>query len=291
MLTSLPKHRGQHGGLVAVGVLVSTSVVVWTTQTPPAKPPVAAEPADTIRSSAQRPAASVARPEPRPVASIKRPAPTKRGTVTATGLVTYDETRTSHVTAPVSGWFEKNPTVSVGRTVRQFEPLGVVYSAEVYAATVEVIKQVREFESQELLDAARVKLLRWGMPKPTLDRIEQTMKPQAALPIVTRVQGVVVAEQGAPRGLIEPGELFTVTDPTRVMVFAEVPDADAARLTAGMPAKLTVEGVANPIATKLSYVFRRSDEGMRTVRFDVHSYAKLKPGAKVGVMIPMRPGT
>ena len=126
------------------------------------------------------------------------------------------------------------------------------------------------------------------MPKPTLDRIEHTKKPQAALPIVTRVAGTVVAEQGVPRGLVEPGERFTVTDPTRVMAFVEVPEEEAAQVQIGMPAKLTIEGVRKPLASKVSYVFRRSVEGTRTVRFDIHSALKLEPGAKVEAVIPLK---
>jgi hypothetical protein len=283
MLRTLPKHRGQHGGLIAVGVLVSTSIVVWTTQSPP---PTHEEPAvaDSIRSAAQRPAASVAKaPEPVKVAAITPPK--RDGIAIGKGVVSFDERRTSRVAAPVAGWFEKKRAAAIARTVRQFEPLGVVYSVEVYAATVDLIKQVRDFESQDSLNAARVKLLRWGMPKPLLDQIERTQKPQAALPLVTRVPGIVVAEQGAPKGLVEPGELFTVTDPTNVMVFVEVPESYA--IEVGMPAKLKVDGVARPLATKVSYVFRRADEGMRTIRFDVHSSLRLQPGTPVEAAITL----
>ncbi len=287
MLTSLPKHRGQHGGVIAVGVLVATSIVVYTTQSPPPAPREA-ETSHTISSSAQRPAASLPRTQDRaqptatPIAVPSADPTTSRGT----GFVAFDEARTSHVMVPVAGWLEKRRPASVGRAVRQFEPLATVYSVEVYMATVDLIRELREFTSQDALNAARVKLLRFGMPKPTLDRIERTMQPSAALPLATRVPGIVVAEQGAPRGLVEPTELFTVTDPTRVMAFVEVPEADA--ITVGMPAKLTVDGVEKPLTAKVSYVFRRADEGMRTIRFDVQSRAKLTPGAKVTAVISLR---
>lgn len=285
MLTTLPKHRGQHGGLIAVGVLAATSIAVYTTQ-PRSSEPAPSEVAPAISSSAQRPAASVAS-TPAPVEKVATPAVVTDPTVSrGTGYVTYDETRTSHVTVPVAGWLVKKRPASVGRAVRQFEPLATVHSVEVYMATVEVIDQLREFTSQEALNAARVKLLRWGMPKPTLDRIEQTMRPTAALPLVTRVPGIVVAEQGTPKGLVEPTEVFTVTDRTRVMVFIEVPATDPVEV--GMPAKLSVEGVPKKISAKVSYVFRRADEGLRTIRFDVQSYAKLTPGAKVEATISLR---
>jgi Holliday junction resolvase-like predicted endonuclease len=292
MLTSLPKHRGQHGGLIAVGVLVATSAVVYTTSPKDPEPAPKQETSEVIRSSVQRPAASVAKtPEavaPALIPPTKAAVPADRTRATGTGYVTYDETRTSHVAVPVSGWLVKKRPASVGRAVRQFEPLATVYSVEVYMATVDLLEQVREFRSQEQLNQARIKLLRWGMPKPTLDQIEHTMKPQAALPIVSRVAGIVVSEAGMPRGFVEPSELFIVTDPTNVMVFVEVPDAEAALLAVGMPAKITVEGVEKTINAKVSYIFRRSEDGKRTVRFDVHSYLKLKPGSKADAVISLK---
>ncbi|HEY5923053.1 MAG TPA: efflux RND transporter periplasmic adaptor subunit [Kofleriaceae bacterium] len=281
MLTTLPKHRGQHGALIAIGLLVSTTIVVYTTQSPPQQ----AHPDDAshaISSSTQRPAAtaSVTKAPEAVMPPVTKADPTRsRGS----GFVTYDATRTSHVAAPVAGWLEKKRSASVGRHARQFEPLATLYSIEVYMATVAVIEQLREFKSQQALDNARIKLLRWGMPKPTLDRIERTMRPQAALPLATRVAGIVVEERAAARGFVEPGELFTVTDPTRVMVFVEVAAVDPVEV--GMPAKLIVDGVAKPMNANVSYVFRRAAEGMRTIRLDVHSFAKPKPGARVDAVI------
>jgi len=283
MLTTLPKHRGQHGALIAFGVLVVSTFVVYTTQSPTAPAPPD-DGSHAISSSIQRPAATVSAAQtPEHVTPPVTPTCTDRTRSRGSGFVSYDETRTSHVAVPVTGWLEKQRPASVGRYVRQFERLGTLYSLEVYLATVQVIEQLREFKSQQALDDARIKLLRWGMPKPTLDRIERTMKPQAALPLVTRVPGIVVEERGAAKGFAELGDLFTVTDPTRVIVFVEVPATD--KIQEGMPATLVIDGVTKPITTSVSYVFRRPAEGMRTIRFDVRSVAKPQPGAHVDAVI------
>jgi membrane fusion protein, copper/silver efflux system len=285
----LPKHHGQHGGLMALGLLVTSGVVVWTSQ-PGTPSKVASEPPANIHAPPQSalPAATIETTPNKPV--IATPLPAR---VTASGFVSFDERRTTHVAAPVAGLLEKKRATSLGRRIRQGETLATIYSPEVYLTTAKLLGDLRVFRSQESVDRERFALLRWGMPRPTLARIEQNAKPQLALPIVARTPGIVVAEQGEQRGMIDPSsrlELFTITDPAYTWVFVELMDADAARARTGMPAKLTVDGIERPIAAKVAYVYRRSEEGKRTVRFDVYSpRVILKPNTpvKAEVQLPV----
>ena len=277
MITPLKKHPGQNGGLIAVLLLAATTAVVWTTHprastTPP--PPKTAIAPDSQRAAP--PPGAIATITPRPAALVEQPKTVAddRSPVIATGATDYDETRTSHVGVPVSGWLKKTRTTSLGRTVRSGETLGIVYSLDVYLTTASVVEQVRNYRGQAPLDAERWRLLRWGLLQPTLARIEKTLTPQASLPLIARVPGTVVAESGASAQPIDPSmglELFTVTDPAYVWVFVDVPDASAARLAVGTPAKLTIEGVARPVKAKVAHVYRYSDDGMRKVRFELYS--------------------
>lgn len=278
MITPLKKHPGQHGGIIAIVLLAATTAVVWTTH-PRTSTSTAASTKPAIDPAHQRAAPSPGAiaalpPHQRPPVEQPKTVVDDRAPIIATGSTDYDETRTSHVGVPVSGWLKKTRTTSLGRTVRSGETLGIVYSAEVYLATASVVSQVRNYRGQAPLDAERWRLLRWGMLQPTLARIEKTFTPQAALPLLARVPGTVVAEAGAPAQAVEAStglELFTVTDPRYVWVFVDVPDAYAARLTVGTPAKLTIEGVARPVRAKVAHVYRYSEDGMRKVRFELHS--------------------
>lgn len=284
----LPKHHGQHGGLMALCLLVTAGIVVWTTQ-PRTGSEVASDPPATIHATPTSPLpAAMIEPAPSKLV-VATPLPTH---VTASGFVSFDERRTTHVAVPVAGLLEKKRATSLGRRIRQGETLATIYSPEVYLTTVKLLGDLRVFRSQEAVDRERLELLRWGMARPTLARIEQKMEPQLALPIVARTSGIVVAEQGERRGMVDPSsrlELFTITDPAYTWVFVEIADADAARTRAGMAAKLTVDGIARPIAAKVAYVFRRSEEGRRTVRFDVYSpRIILKPNAPVKAELQLR---
>ena len=268
-VSPLPKHHGRNGGTIALGLLVATSATVWWTHPAPHVPPADVPAPRLVEHAVPTPlpaATLLPREDKPPIADVSR--------VTGTGFVTYDESRTSHVATPVHGWLVKNRVRSVGRKVRQFEVLAVVYSPEVYIATVELIEQLQNFRSQDDLNRARYKLVRWGMPKPNLDRIERTLRPDAALPLVTRVAGTIVDEGGQRTQLADPDlgvEYFTVTDPARRRVFVDIPEATAHLVAVGTPARLTIEGVSRPVTANVAYVFRRADDGMRKLRFDIYS--------------------
>ena len=286
MITPLKKHPGQRGGFIAILVLVTATVVVWTTQPPKPK-------ATETRPQAPSPGAIAPLTPPQPPSVEQR---TKTAILDdsapliATGSTSYDETRTSHVGVPVHGWMKKTRATSLGRTVRSGEVLAIVYSPEVFLTTASVLTQLRSYAGDQApLDAERWKLLRWGMLQSTLSRIERTFTPQAALPLLARVSGIVVAEAGAPAQLVEPSELelFTITDPAYAWVFVDVPDAFAARLAPGTPATITIEGVARPVTLKVAHVYRHSEDGMRKVRFDLHGPLRsIKPNLPVTAAFP-----
>lgn len=281
MITPLKKHRGQHGALIALLMLAAATVVVLT-----------AHPRRSKSSRTHAPVAAVSSgdvattpPDQAPVAEQPKTVVVDDGSpVIAIGVTSYDETRTSHVRAPVHGWLKKTHAKSVGRTVRSGETLGIVYSPEVYLATASVVDQIRNYRDQASLDAERYRLLGWGMLQTTVSRIEKTLKPQFALPLLARVSGTVVAEAGLPAQFVEPSgfELFTITDPAYACVYVDVPEAYAARLAVGTSARITIEGIARPVTAEVAYVYRRAEEGMRKVRFDLHSsWPGIKPNLPV----------
>jgi Cu(I)/Ag(I) efflux system membrane fusion protein len=289
-VTTLHKHHGQHGGLIAVLVLATTTGVVLTSQprdarepapkanvTPPPPPPPAATPSLVLRGKS---------------AIVQEQ--TYQRTIRASGTITFDEDRTAHVTVPVHGWLKKARAKTLGRTVRAGETLAIVYSPEVYLATQDLLAQINDFHSQEAVDAQRFRLLRWGMSRETLAAIERANRPSAALPIIARVGGLVVAEQGPREGLTDPwsaGELFTITDPGSTWLYIDAPAADAARVTPKLWARVIVEA-RKPLTADVGYVFRRVEAGLRTIRLELHTRA-VKPGmaaeAELGLGTERRP--
>lgn len=269
-ITPLPKHRGQQGALAALVVLFASIILVWTTH------PKRLEHGVEGRHRISQPAAT----PPAPVKTIER----STGKITATGVVSFDEKSTAHIVAPVRGWITKVEPKKVGRTVRAGETLATLHSVDVYLAELDLVAQVQQFTTQDLLSNARRRLQRWSMPKQVIDRTEKTGVARGMLPLVALRTGTLVNSTALPGMFVEPTELFTITDPTRVWVFADFTEADAERIRVGTPAKLSIEGV-KPITANVAYVYRLVQDGMKKARFELVTAKPLQPGTLVEIEI------
>ena len=211
------------------------------------------------------------------------------------GLVTVDETRTAHVHSRVRGWIEGFHVQFVGQTVKKGQPLISVYSQEVYAAELELASLMKSpMKSPELIDAARKRLALWDVPKATVDQVEQTGEPQRTFAIAAPRSGVVVAKQAFDGLFVDPSiELYTLTDLSKVWVLADIYEADVADVRLGSEAKLTIEGLAEPITAKVAFLAPTIDERTRTrkARFELaNPNATVMPGAFVSVEMELALG-
>ena len=262
MITPLHKHRGQNGVIAAGFVLIAATILVIMTQPKRLGP------------------GTVARPAVRPAATAPPIVETKRaitGPLIATGVTTFDESVTAHVFAPVRGFITKLDA-RAGRKVRAGETLAVMHSYDVLAAELDLVTQVQQFTTQDLLNTARRRVMRMGMPRANIERVEKTGVAEPTLPLVALRSGTLVTANAVPGLFVEPGELFTITDPHKIWVIADVPEEVA--LTVGAPAKLRIAGM-KPVTAKVAYIYRQVYDGMRKVRFDLAVAAK--PGAVVEV--------
>jgi len=212
--------------------------------------------------------------------------------VRTVGIVTVDETRTAHVHARVRGWIDGFHVQYVGRKVKKGEPLVSIYSQEVYAAELELASLMKsQVRSPELLDAARKRLALWEVPRGVIENVEQTGEAQRTFPLLAPRAGVVVAKQAFQGQFIDPAiELYTISDLSRVWVVADIYDADVANVRVGSPAKLTIEGNAEPIAAKVAFLSPTIDERTRTrkARFDLVGVSEaVMPGAFVSVELDL----
>lgn len=212
--------------------------------------------------------------------------------VRTVGVVTVDETRTAHVHARVRGWIEGYHVRFVGRTVRKGEPLVSIYSQDVYAAQLELASLLKStLKSPELVDAARKRLSLLDVPRSVIEKVEETGEPQRTFAIVAPQSGTVIAKQAFEGQFIDPSiELYTISDLSRVWVLADIYEADVANVRLGTTAKLTVEGAAEPITAKVSFLTPTIDERTRTrkVRFELkNAGAAVMPGAFVTVELDL----
>jgi Cu(I)/Ag(I) efflux system membrane fusion protein len=211
------------------------------------------------------------------------------------GVVTIDETRTARVHARVRGWIEGVNAQYVGRKVRQGEPLLSLYSQEIYAAQLELASIARSpVRSPELLEAARKRLALWEVPRAITEEVERTGEPRRTFPILAPRTGVIVAKQAVDGLFVDPSvELYAIADLSRVWVLADIYEADVAHVRVGSPARLTIEGLAAPVAAEVAFLHPTIDERTRTrkARFELPNRgAAVMPGAFVTVELEARLG-
>lgn len=210
--------------------------------------------------------------------------------VRTVGLVTVDETRTAHVHSRVRGWIEGYYVQFVGRKVKKGEALVSLYSQEVYAAQLELASLIKSpVKSPELLDAARKRLALWNVPGAVIKQLERTGEAQRTIPVLAPRAGVVVAKQAFEGLFVDPSlELYTISDLSRVWVLADIYEADVSSVQIGSTAKLTVEGVGEPLTAKVAFLYPTIDERTRTrkARFELANVsAAVMPGAFVTVVL------
>ena len=218
--------------------------------------------------------------------------------VRTVGVLTLDETRTAHVHAKVRGFVESIQVDFVGKTVRAGAPLCAIYSQGVYAAELEYVALVKstptprgdpmvvDVESKSwtsLLEASRRRLLLWDVPKSQIDLLEKTLVPQRTFTLTAPRSGIVIAKQAFVGNYVEPGtEMYVISDLGRLWAVVDLYESDLAYVHLGDAVTLTIEGAAEPLTAKVSFLFPTINEATRTlkVRIDLDNKSgKLRPGA------------
>lgn len=225
-----------------------------------------------------------------------------------TGVVTLDETRTSHVHPKVRGVIETIHVDFVGREVREGEALCSLYSQEVYAAELEFLsildrvagipRATGEFADAEkdaqgqLLSAARRRLSLWDVPASEIARLEASKEARRTFPLLAVRKGSVVSKQAVAGAFVDPSvELYTISDLSNVWVLTDVYESDVPFLKVGQPAKITLQGESTPIDADVTFLPPTIDETTRTlkVRFDVPNKARrIRPGAFADVAMSLQ---
>lgn len=230
-------------------------------------------------------------------------------TLRTVGVIALDETRSAHVHPKVRGWIDGIRANYVGQSIRQGQPLCSIYSQDVYSAELEYLAIVDrasggsatgEFAVQEknaqqsLREAAKRRLLLWDVPQSEVARLDATREPSKVFPLLSPRSGIIVAKEAIEGMYVDPSlELYTLSDLSHVWALADVYEADVPFVHVGDTAKLHVEGVADPLDARVSFLPPTIDEATRTLkaRFELDNKdRRLKPGAFVSVEMDLAMG-
>src|SRR5207247_11438427 len=124
------------------------------------------------------------------------------------GKVAYDETKITHIHTKVSGFIEEVFADYVGKPVKAGEPLFTIYSPDLLATQQEYLLALKSNAllkdsafpwvaggSNNLLEAARQRLLLWDIAACDIAALEKRGVIERALAIYTPVNGMVTERQ------------------------------------------------------------------------------------------------
>lgn len=226
-------------------------------------------------------------------------------TVRASGRVTVDETRISHIHSKIEGWIEKVNVDFTGALVQKGDPLVTIYSPEMLASQQEYLLAIKAQQvmsrgalpdsagnSASMVDASRRRLELWDLSAAQIDEIKNTGKPTRAITLYAPAGGFVTARNAFPSLKISPEtELYTLADLSRVWIMADLFETDATKVRVGATAMVRVPTANNAaFSARVTYVQPQVDSATRTVKVRLEAdnpAMRLKPDMFVDVEMRM----
>ncbi|MGQ0723546.1 MAG: efflux RND transporter periplasmic adaptor subunit [Candidatus Eiseniibacteriota bacterium] len=224
------------------------------------------------------------------------------------GRIEFDERRVHHVHTRYEGYVDHVFADFGGKFVRKGEPLASIYSPELLTTQEEYLLALAAARdaaardgsvpraAQELVDAAKRRLLLWEVDPAEIEELERTGKPLETLRIYAPISGVVT-ERTAYHGMkVGPEDtLFDLADLSRVWVIADVYEYELPRVAVGQEGMMTLPYWPGRIWTgAVGYIFPTVDEKARTVKVRLefeNAGGDLKPGMFADVVLSGRSAT
>ncbi len=163
--------------------------------------------------------------------------------VLTVGRVEADETRVAHVHSQVMGWVTALHVNQTGQFVARGDVLLELFSRDILQTQQELLAVGGRRRGaagaiggpvNTLADAARQRLLVFGVPADVIEDVERTGKPRPAVPVRSPVTGFVLMKDVLEGMYVEPGmEMFTIAGLSNVWVWADLYEQDVAHVHVG----------------------------------------------------------
>ena len=219
--------------------------------------------------------------------------------VRAAGELTVDEREMADVTLRYDAWVEKLFVSETGRSVQIGEPLLKLYSPDLLSAEEELLqarRQAGHHDDDALVRAARRRLRLWNLSDEEVASLQERGHADGTLMLHSPAAGAVLEKNVVPGTHVSAGTvLYRLGRLGRVWLEAEFHEADAALVTVGAPATITIPSVPGlPLQARVTFVAPMVDEKSRTLRARLelpNSRLTLKPGMFANVRLEVPLGT
>ncbi len=225
--------------------------------------------------------------------------------ISAAGIVQYDQSRQSRVTAWVAGRIDRLYVDTVGSYVAKGRPVAEIYSPDLVAAQQEyllALKSREQFKGSSieaisqggdgLVSSARQRLKLLGVKDHQIAALERSGQPNIKLSIYTPLSGIVIEKIVVQGQYVNVGDpLFNIADLSSVWVEAEVYESDFPSIKIGQKVDITSQSYPGRTFTgKVSFIYPFLDPKTRTIKVRVqiaNPGLRLKPDMFVNVSLKM----
>ena len=222
------------------------------------------------------------------------------------GIIEYNETRRATISARFRGRLDKLNVNYIGQHVNKGETLAMMYSPELLVAQQELLTALHSAAANSagpmvaqaggaLADAARRKLVLWGLTPEQIDAIVQRGTVETDVAITSPIAGIVTEKKALEgRYLSEGEELYTIADLGSVWLQAKVFESDIAAVHNGQSVEIHSTAYPNEIfAGRVTFASYEVDPLTRTIsaRVEVENPEyKLRPGMYATAIIRLPAG-
>jgi len=228
--------------------------------------------------------------------------------VRAVGTVAYDERRIRQINLRISGWITKLSVDYTGKFVKEGDPLFSLYSPDLVSTQEEYLLARRTLDrvkaspmahirvgAEAQVEAARNRLLLWGLTNEQIAELEQREKPRSEITIYSPIDGIVT-KKTALQGLYVTPEmnLYEIADLSTVWIYADLYEYEIPWIRVGQEATVTLTAYpGEQFRGRVIYIYPYLNTETRTikVRMELHNpNDRLKPGMYGNVEVRVKAG-
>ena len=222
------------------------------------------------------------------------------------GIVEYDETRRAFIASRIKGRLDRLIVNYVGQKVNKGDPLVWIYSPDLLVAQDELLVAMRQMREDRagsqfdtavgasVLEAARRKLVLWGITEAQVEEIIRRGKADTHLTIYSPIEGIVTEKKVLEGGYVDEGtDVLTIADLSNVWMQAKVFEDQISGVQVGTAVEVTSVAYPNEIfAGTITFISYTVDPATRTLAARVeisNPDFKLKPGmyANASIRLPV----
>lgn len=229
--------------------------------------------------------------------------------INAVGIVQYDQSRQTKVTAWIAGRIDRLNVNTVGAYVAKDKPVAEVYSPDLLATQQEYLLAVKSREQlknspipsisqngEGLVSSAKQRLMLFGVKESQITELEKAGKPNIRLPIYTPLSGVVIEKMVQQGQYVNTGDtLFNIADLSTVWVEVEVYENEFPNIHLGQQVDIRSQSFpGKPFSGRVTFIYPFLDPKTRTVKVRVempNHGLRLKPDMFVNATIKIPLGS